>query len=131
MTRNEAKAFIDAFVKLRGLATDEMSLQVPNLYPTWKAEINYTAGDRVLYEDVLYKVILNHTSQIGWEPNIAPSLFAQVLIPDENKIYPWKQPDSTNTYKAGDKVTHNGQIWVSTVDNNSWEPGTYGWNVST
>ena len=131
MTRIEAQAFIDAFVKLRGLATDEMSLQVANLYPIWKAEINYASGDRVLYEDVLYKVLLNHTSQVGWEPNIAPSLFAQVLIPDENKIYPWKQPDNTNTYKAGDQVTHNGQIWVSVVDNNVWEPGTYGWNVIT
>ena len=36
MTKQEAKAFIEAFVKLRRLATDEVSLQVPNLYPTWR-----------------------------------------------------------------------------------------------
>ena len=33
----------------------------------------------------------------------------------------------TNPYKKGDKVTHNGSTWVSTVDNNVWEPGVYGW----
>lgn len=129
MTRNEAKAFIDAFVKLRELATDEMSLQVPNLYPTWKAEVAYTVGQRVLYEDILYKVLQDHTSQEFWTPVSAPSLFAQVLIPNENVIPEWIQPDSTNTYKIGDKVVHNGQTWVSIVDNNSWEPGVYGWEV--
>lgn len=40
MTNAEARAFIDAFVKLRNLATDEMSLQVPNLYPTWKVGVD-------------------------------------------------------------------------------------------
>mgnify|MGYP002515748325 CR=1 FL=1 len=123
MTRIEAQAFIDAFVKLRGLATDEMSLQVPNLYPVWKVGVGYTAGERVLFNEILYKVLLGHTSQEDWNPEVAPSLFAKVLIPDDNVIPEWEQPDSTNTYKKGDKVTHNGKVWVSTVDNNSWEPG--------
>lgn len=127
MTRIEAQAFIDAFVKLRGLATDEMSLQVPNLYPVWKVGVNYMAGDRVLFNDILYKVLLGHVSQEDWKPEVAPSLFAKVLIPDENVITEWEQPDSTNTYKKGDKVTHNGKIWVSVADTNSWEPGVYGW----
>lgn len=131
MTRQEAKLFIESLVKLRGLATDEMSLQVPNLYPTWKVEVNYTVGDRVLYENVLYKVLQAHTSQETWTPDVSASLFAKVLIPDEDVIYPWEQPDSTNTYKIGDRVTHNGKTWVSTVDNNSWEPGVYGWEEIT
>lgn len=129
MTRQEAKLFIEALVKLRGLATDEMSLQVPNLYPTWKVETNYSVGDRVLYNDVLYKVITEHTSQETWTPTDAPSLFAKVLIPDENVIPAWEQPDSTNPYMAGDKVSHNGKTWVSTINNNVWEPGVYGWDT--
>ena len=127
MTRNEARAFVNAFVKLRELATDEVALQVPNLHPVWKEEISYVAGERVLFDDVLYKVLQNHTSQKGWEPNVAVSLFAKVLIPDENIIPEWEQPESTNPYMIGDKVTHNGKTWVSTVDGNVWEPGVYGW----
>lgn len=127
MTREEAKLFIEAFVKLRELATDDMSLQVLNLYPTWKSEVEYKVGQRVLYNDILYKILQDHTSQEAWTPTDAPSLFAQVLIPDENVIPEWVQPDSTNPYMTGDKVIHNGKTWVSTVDNNSWEPGVFGW----
>ena len=62
-------------------------------------------------------------------PTDTPSLWAKVLIPNENIIPAWEQPDSTNPYIKGDKVYHNGQIWVSAMDGNVWEPGVYGWEV--
>lgn len=129
MTKQEAKAFIEAFVKLRSIATDEMSLQVPNLYPTWRAEVEYVVGDRVLYNDILYKVLQDHTSQETWIPTDAPSLFAKVLIPNGDVIPEWVQPDSTNPYMTGDKVMYDGRVWVSIVDNNVWSPSAYGWEV--
>ena len=61
-----------------------------------------------------------------WNPKDAPSLYAVVLIPDENIIPEWIQPDSTNPYMIGDKVTHNGVTYESLVDNNVWEPGAAG-----
>lgn len=131
MTREDAKLFIDAFVKLRSLVTDEMSLQVPNLYPTWKVETEYALGDRVLYNDTLYKVLQAHTSQESWMPTDASSLFAKVLIPDEDVIPEWEQPDSTNPYMIGDKVTYEGKTYESIVDNNVWSPITYGWKEVT
>lgn len=129
MTKQEAKAFIEAFVKLRRLATDEVSLQVPNLYPTWRENVTYALNDRVLYNGTLYKVLQTHTAQPDWAPDVAVSLFAKVLIPNENVITEWVQPDSTNPYMAGDKVSHNGKTWVSTINNNVWEPGVYGWET--
>ena len=130
MTRAEAKTFIDALVKLRNLATDEMSLQVPKLYPTWKENVDYVPDDRILYNDILYKVITAHTSQADWTPDVSASLFTKVLIPDENVIPEWEQPDSTNPYMAGDKVTYNGKIYMSIIDNNIWSPEAYpaGWS---
>lgn len=127
MTRAEAKAFIEALKVLRSSATDEQALAAPALYPTWKEEVEYAVGDRVLYNDVLYKVLTAHTSQATWTPDVSASLFAKVLIPDPEVIPEWEQPNSTNTYKIGNKVTHNGKTWVSIVDNNSWEPSVYGW----
>lgn len=127
MTKSEAKAFISALVTLREKATDEQALAVPALYPVWRSGVNYAAGIRVLYNGALYKVLTAHTSQDDWTPDAAPSLFAKVLIPDETVIHEWEQPDSTNPYSAGDKVTHNGKTWVSDIDNNVWEPGVYGW----
>ena len=128
MTRIEAEKIIKAFVKLRELATDDMSLQVPEIYPTWREGIAYTTNTRILYNEVLYKVLLDHTSQADWTPEVAPSLFAKVLT-SETEILEWVQPDSTNPYMKGDKVTHNGETWVSVVDNNVWEPSVYGWEI--
>lgn len=131
MTRAEAEKIIAALVALRESATDEQALKVPSLYPAWRSGASYTAGQRVLYNAVLYKVLQSHTSQETWAPDAAPSLFAKVLIPDETVIPAWEQPDSTNAYAKGDKVTHKGKTWVSDIDNNVWEPGVYGWTEAS
>lgn len=131
MKLKEAKAVIEALVTLRESATDEQALAVPNLYPAWKESKAYVSGERILYNNVLYKVLQDHTSQSDWTPDAAPSLFAKVLIPDTNVVPAWEQPESTNPYMLGDKVTHNGKTWESTCDNNVWEPGVYGWTEVT
>lgn len=127
MTLEEAKAIIDALVTLRNSATDEQTLKASALYPKWKVGTDYQKDERVLYNDILYKVLTDHTSQADWTPDAAPSLFAKVLIQDKNVILEWEQPESTNPYSKGDKVTHNGKTWRSTIDGNVWEPGVYGW----
>lgn len=124
MKRAEAEAILAAMVTLREGATDAQALAVPVLYPAWRSGVDYVTGQRVLHGGVLYKVLQDHTSQDDWTPDAAVSLYAKVLIPDETVIPEWVQPDSTNPYMKGDKVTHNGKTWVSTIDNNVWEPGT-------
>lgn len=131
MTLEEAKAIIDALVTLRNSAADEQALKASALYPKWKVGTAYQKDERVLYNDILYKVLTDHTSQADWSPDAAPSLFAKVLIPDKNIIPEWEQPESTNPYGKGDKVTHNGKTWRSTIDGNVWEPGVYGWEEIT
>lgn len=128
---SEARELRAQFVKLREMATDEAALQVPNLYPMWKEDARYIVGERVLYNDVLYKVLQDHTSQTDWTPDVAVSLFAKVLIPDENAIPEWEQPDSTNAYMTGDKVMYDGKVYMSTIDNNIWAPDAYpaGWKI--
>ena len=102
------------------------ALEVATLYPEWVSDVEYTVGYKVQYGGKLWRCLQVHTSQDGWEPESAPSLWAKVLIPDETVIPEWEQPDSTNAYAKGDKVRHNGKTWVSDVDNNVWEPGVYG-----
>ena len=128
MTRSEAKAFIAALVGLRASATDDQALESVSIYPAWKECASYVSGERVRYNDTLYKVLQDHTSQADWTPDVASALFTKVLIPNPEVIPEWVQPDSTNPYQTGDKVTHNGATWISTVDNNVWEPGVYGWD---
>lgn len=122
------KSFLEAVKGLREGMEDAEALDNTAIYPTWKADTDYQIGDRVIYNNVLYKVLQAHTSQSDWTPDVAVSLFAEVLIPDPETIPEWVQPDSTNPYMAGDKVTHNGKTWISDIDNNVWEPGIYGWS---
>lgn len=126
--------YLEAARKLRAvmdaagaLLTDEQAAAVPTLYPPWDASATYGADQRVRYEGTLYRCLQAHTAQADWAPTASPSLWAMVLTDPGGAILPWEQPDSTNPYMTGDKVTHSGKTWVSTVDNNVWEPGVYGW----
>ena len=114
--------------------TDEQALEMPLLFPKWQVGKEYVVGDRVLYLGALYKVLQAHTSQAGWEPDIAPSLFAKnLIVKDESgeqvDIPDFVQPDSTNPYMTGDKVRFEGKVYQSLIDNNVWSPTAYpqGW----
>lgn len=131
---NKTNYFLEKAKRLRPIIekaatglSDAEALQAPEIFPLWEAEASYVVNDRVQYNDVLYKVLQAHTSQATWTPDTAVSLFAKVLIPDESRIPEWEQPGSTNPYMKGDRVTYNGKTYESTIDNNVWAPGVYGW----
>lgn len=128
MTRKDAMAYRAAIDLAAQSLDDTKAVEAQCLYPDFAVGAPYAAGDRVVYDGKLYKVLQAHTSQADWTPPAAPSLFAEVLPGQGGTgIGEWKQPDSTNLYQKGDKVTHNGKTWESTADNNVWEPGVYGW----
>ena len=81
------------------------------------------------YNGTLYKCLQAHDAQVDWIPVDASSLWAKVLIPNTDVIPEWEQPDSTNPYMKGDKVTFNGKTYESLIDNNVWSPDAYpaGW----
>ena len=109
--------------------TDEQAVQVPLIFEAWQVGVNYKVGKKLVYEEVLYKVLQDHTSQETWTPKDAPSLFARVLVDDGGAVLDWVQPDSTNPYMKGDRVKFEGKIYESLIDNNTWSPTAYpaGW----
>ena len=115
--------------QINGLNVDDnTALRMREFYPEWAAGVDYATGYKVQYGGKLWHCLQAHTAQAGWNPVDAPSLWADVLAgQDGTAIGEWVQPDSTNPYMTGDKVTHNGVTWESTIDNNVWEPGVYGW----
>ena len=103
--------------------TDEQALQVPLVFNEFEIGVLYKVGTRILYNDVLYKVLIEHTSQETWAPDVAPSLFAKVLNETlDGSIPQWEQPDSANGYMKGDKVMFDGKTYESLIDNNVWSP---------
>lgn len=115
--------------------TDAQALQVPMLFDEFDGNgVAYEVGKRVLYNDTLYKVIQAHTSQAEWTPAAAPSLFAKVINETiDGSIPEFEQPDSTNPYMKGDRVTFNGKVYESLIDNNVYSPEAYpaGWKEIT
>ena len=107
--------------------SDESAQDAVVLHPAWVSGIEYAMGIKVRHGSVVYRCLTAHTAQDSWMPDNTPSLWAKVLK-EEGTILLWQQPDSTNPYMKGDKVTHNGSVWASDVDNNVWEPGVYGWS---
>ena len=115
--------------------SDAQALQVPMLFDEFDGNgVAYEVGKRIIYNGVLYKVLQAHTSQAGWTPTAAPSLFAKVINETiTGEIPDWEQPDSTNAYMKGNKVKFNGKIYESVIDNNVWSPTAYpaGWKEIT
>lgn len=82
---------------------------------------------RVLWEGEFYKCLQTHVAQSDWNPSNAPSLWAKILPGQSGSgtdVGEWVRPDSTNGYSTGDRVTHNGRLWESIVNDNVDEPGT-------
>lgn len=106
---------------------NEQAIECKYLFDKWSGEsVSYEKDQRILYNDILYYCVLAHTSQESWKPDVSPSLWQPVLIPDEGEIPDWIQPVAPNGYKKGDKVRYDGKIYESLVDNNTWVPGQLG-----
>lgn len=107
---------------------DSDALEAVELFPNWSDFAEYAVGDRVRYEDTLYKCLQAHTAQPDWNPVDAVSLWVRVDDPGEE--WPeWIQPvGATDAYPIGAKVSHNSKHWISDYDNNTWEPGVFGWH---
>lgn len=109
---------------------DIVALSIQEFYDIWEVGVSYPVGRYITHNDILYKVLTEHTSQDTWAPDVSPSLFAKVLIDPSGETIPeWVRPDSTNAYMIGDKVIFEGITYESTIDNNIWSPTEYptGW----
>ena len=116
-----------ARIQAQGLSDADAS-RVPALYDEWSGGgVEYAVGDRVRFQGNLVKCLQAHTSQPGWAPNAAPSLWALILPGQEGsgvEVDIWQQPGSTNGYSTGDRVIYGGHLWESLVDDNVDVPGT-------
>ena len=130
LTKAEARKYRAYIEQESASLTDEQALETPLVFPRWKTNYQYMTRDRVAYvtdEVNLYKCNLDHTSQAVWTPDVEVSLWTKIADPTQE--WPeWIQPTGAHdAYSKGDKVSHNNKHWISDVDNNTWEPGVYGW----
>lgn len=68
--------------------TDEEALENIALFPTWQSKIGtqVNQGERLYYDDKLFKVLQTHTPQDEWRPDTTASLYVQVVADDAGTI---------------------------------------------
>ena len=119
--------------QLLPVLSDEQAYTLRVLFPAFEIDKSYVVGERIIYEDKFYKVIMAHTSQADWTPDVAVSLFVE--IPNPSVEYPeFKKPINAETaYMTGDKITFEGNKYISIMDNNVYSPTEYpqGWKLVT
>lgn len=112
-------------------------LEVPTMYPkyqigkVYKTKEVFSYGENAVGDPQLYQVLQDHTSAEEWTPDTAKSLYKAIGI-TEDGVAVWVQPlGASDAYNKGDRVSHNGAIYESTIDGNVWAPDAYpqGWKV--
>lgn len=101
--------------------TEDQMLALIDIFPSWQTGFDYGVGEKVKYNGKLYRVIQPHTSQDNWTPELAVSLFVEIVPPEV--IPEWVQPAGAHdAYKIGDKVTYEEVLYTSLMDGNTWSP---------
>ena len=133
-SEGEQVSALNKLLKSDVVALDDESAQyVASLFPAWadalKKGDRLNVGERYYFDEKLWKVLQTHTAQEDWRPDLAPSLFVRVFVEEWPE---WVRPISAETaYNIGDKVTFEGQHYISAINGNSWSPTEYpaGWNL--
>lgn len=88
---------------------DNTALRMKEFYPEWTVNTAYSVGFKVRYANRLWTVRQAHTSQVGWEPDDATSLWAEIC------------ESHTGTYDdpvpySGNMVLENGKYYIQNDD---------------
>lgn len=132
--RIAARLSAEARVKAADLPDEDVA-GLSLLYDPWRPGEAVKVGDLRAWDGTVVEAIQPHTTQADWAPNTTPALWKvhrkgsgsqQGQAPAE-----WVQPQGAHdSYRLGDRVTYNGQVWESTHNGaNSWAPGVFGWVV--
>lgn len=91
---------------------DESALVVKALFRTWKSyldaqeakkddepDVVIPAGERVYYDDRLFKTRQAHTPQADWHPDVVPALFTEISLDDGSHDHPIKYNNNMELFK--------------------------------
>lgn len=75
---------------------DNTALRMMEFYPEWAENTEYAAGYKVQHGGKLWRVVQAHTSQDGWQPANAASL--------------WEQINETHSGAVDDPIPYDGNM---------------------
>ena len=95
---------------------DNTALRILEFYPEWASDTDYTAGYKVQRGGKLWRCIQAHTSQTGWEPENAASLWTEICeshagTPEDPIPY-----NGNMALESGKYYSQNSKIYRCTRD---------------
>ena len=75
----QSKKFIDAAKNLRESLSDDLALANIDLFPVWKNNYSYKKEERIQYNNILYKVIIDHVSTQDALPDMNSDYYQKII----------------------------------------------------
>ena len=96
---------------------DETALRMVAYYPDWAAGTVYAAGDRLVYNGDLYKVLQAHTSQETWLPGTGTeSLYTRIDEQHDGTKYDPIPYSGNMALEAGKHYSQSGKTYLCNRD---------------
>ena len=95
---------------------DNTALRMLTFYPEWASDTDYTAGYKVQRGGKLWRCIQAHTSQIGWEPENAASLWTEICESHAGTLEDPIPYNGNMALESGKYYSQNSKIYRCTRD---------------
>ena len=126
-----AGKFVDVYDILpylieRANLEDEYASKFKYAYPNWEPNKNYKKDWVIKYQDDIYRIGQDHTSQSNWIPGTSgtEALYSKIEI-TESGYEVWKAWDGVSGLYANGQIVKDptdGRLYQSLIDNNVWGP---------
>lgn len=95
---------------------DNTALRMTEFYPEWASGQSYTAGHKVQRNGKLWRVLQAHTSQAGWEPENAASLWTEICESHAGTLDDPIPYSGNMALESGKYYSQDGKIYRCTRD---------------
>ena len=95
---------------------DNTALRMVAFYPEWAADTEYTIGYKVQRNGKLWRCIQAHTSQAGWEPENAASLWTEICESHAGTLDDPIPYSGNMALESGKYYSQDGKVYRCTRD---------------
>ena len=95
---------------------DNTALRMLAFYPEWASDTDYTAGYKVQRSGRLWRCLQAHTSQAGWEPENAASLWTEICETHAGTLEDPIPYNGNMALESGKYYMQDGKIYRCTRD---------------
>ena len=95
---------------------DNTALRMTEFYPEWASGQSYTAGYKVQRNGKLWRVLQAHTSQAGWEPENAASLWTEICESHAGTLEDPIPYSGNMALESGKYYMQDGKVYRCTRD---------------